>query len=380
MLPGTTVIAYLLQSIYICLLCSSKFERNRSTLLHVKNKDKQRTPFYFKEHVSISHDISTNFNSLIYFVNFKFNVIFNGTVVIRQNTAYSASIILFQSSRVFFCNVIEILLNNCSVIVSFEIQSTYIFVAEYANITFAYNSIQQLFSMLTDKAINKIYLLCLFQYVSAKNTINISTSHFSINFISNSIVSDLQSSKTIFNYCTSHCRWLPSTVFQLYHPKTINQQIIKIYEEKQNYTLNSSNNMLLLSILCTRLYTRDTLGPIHPGQRLQVGLSVPYNNETSMIYAETYAASLSSSSCKIAHESELVNILTKQCKVVNFTITSNIDQECELFLTAQSNMYECYDVFYIRLLPCPVGFNLINGICNCDPILNANHFSRHVQY
>ena len=42
---------------------------------------------------------------------------------------------------------------------------------------------------------------------------------------------------------------------------------------------------------------------------------------------------------------------------------------CELFLTAQPNLYTSYDVFYVHLLPCPLGFTLQRGICECDPDL-----------
>ena len=42
---------------------------------------------------------------------------------------------------------------------------------------------------------------------------------------------------------------------------------------------------------------------------------------------------------------------------------------CELFLTITPYLYRVYEAFYVRLLPCPVGFTLRNGICDCDPLL-----------
>ena len=42
---------------------------------------------------------------------------------------------------------------------------------------------------------------------------------------------------------------------------------------------------------------------------------------------------------------------------------------CELFLTMTPHLYHVYEAFYVRLLPCPVGFTLQNGICDCDPLL-----------
>ena len=42
---------------------------------------------------------------------------------------------------------------------------------------------------------------------------------------------------------------------------------------------------------------------------------------------------------------------------------------CELFLTISQQLHQVYEAFYVNLLPCPVGFTLQNGICDCDPCL-----------
>ena len=52
-------------------------------------------------------------------------------------------------------------------------------------------------------------------------------------------------------------------------------------------------------------------------------------------------------------------------KSVNFAITSE-QQVCELFLTATPNLFSSYDVFFVHLLPCPLGFTLQHGICDSD--------------
>ena len=43
---------------------------------------------------------------------------------------------------------------------------------------------------------------------------------------------------------------------------------------------------------------------------------------------------------------------------------------CELFVIASPHIYEA---FYIEIPPCPVGFTLQNGICDCDPYLSNIH-------
>ena len=53
---------------------------------------------------------------------------------------------------------------------------------------------------------------------------------------------------------------------------------------------------------------------------------------------------------------------------------------CELFLTASPFLNKIYDAFYIRLLPCPIGFTLQHGICDCDPILPANFDNCYIDH
>ena len=57
---------------------------------------------------------------------------------------------------------------------------------------------------------------------------------------------------------------------------------------------------------------------------------------------------------------------------VNFTIATNHSTiMCELFLTAQPELYAYYDTFYVQLLLCPLGSAQQNDFCDCDPQLNS---------
>ena len=47
----------------------------------------------------------------------------------------------------------------------------------------------------------------------------------------------------------------------------------------------------------------------------------------------------------------------------------NSSRERELFLTAESFTHLYYESIYAELLPCPRGFELLNGACGCDPLL-----------
>ena len=89
------------------------------------------------------------------------------------------------------------------------------------------------------------------------------------------------------------------------------------------------------------------------------------------MYAEVHNTNLPNSTCKIAHQSQLINVIGDDSNTANYTIVSSIlnNNRCEIFLTASPFLNKLYDVFYVQLLPCPVGFTLQDGICDCDPIL-----------
>ena len=117
----------------------------------------------------------------------------------------------------------------------------------------------------------------------------------------------------------------------------------------------------------------NELGPIYPGQILIINLCLPYNYEnTGLLYAETYNDYLPVTACKVTNHDDLKHKFTKNhSKSVHFTIASNSPTKCELFLTAQPDLYTNYDVFNIKFLPCPLGFAFQHGVCDCDPLLRS---------
>ena len=120
----------------------------------------------------------------------------------------------------------------------------------------------------------------------------------------------------------------------------------------------------------------DTLGPVYPGQMLQTNLCNMCNNDNiTVLYAEVHNVNLPSSTCKIAHQSQLINIIGNHSNTVNYTIASNIPDtnKCELFLTATPFLNKINESFYVQLLPYPIGFTLQDGVCNCDQILSEKN-------
>jgi len=113
----------------------------------------------------------------------------------------------------------------------------------------------------------------------------------------------------------------------------------------------------------------DQLDTVYPGENLTVDLCLSNNKEElGIFYAETYNDNQPNTACKLRNYASMKHIFHyRHRKRVYFAIATDLEQptDCELFLTAQPNLYTSYDVFYVHLLPCPLGFKLQNGICGC---------------
>ena len=161
-----------------------------------------------------------------------------------------------------------------------------------------------------------------------------------------------------------------------FSPGTVNQQIIQVNNQPWHYRKRVCYCPQFGYSNCSI----NVLGPIYPGQVLQLQLCIPGVKESYTMYAETLSNSLPSSACKIVHQAELINTISGIPKTINFTIMSDSYKECELFLTAQPDIYEYYDTYYVSLLSCPVGFTLQNGVCKCDPLLPSQVTKCFIDY
>ena len=282
------------------------------------------------------------------------NVSLNGQIIIYDNN-YCEYIMKFQFSNITFSEEIIIESNVCDKIIFLKSRqgSAYIKVMEYSNITFSYNNYTDLIMVEVDTY--NAYPFCLFQYVTSQNTSGISSLHYVIGIFDNFRYNHC---RFAFYHYISYCEWIPTAVFHSHNSLAINQQIIK-FNHKPRHT----------SIFLCSNFSADKLGPVYPGQILQVELCMPCSNN-SILYAETINTILPKSACKIAHQTELVNFITNNnSKIVNYTIVSEANGSCELFLTVSPFLYYIYEVFDVQLLPCPTGFTLQNGVCDCDPLL-----------
>ena len=359
------------------------FVENYGTVLYVTGMQEGH---HHLVNVVFNGDVSILYNSECSLVMGFDNVAtyIKGKVNIKSNDA--VCIFIFASSSIVINGNVNFIDNDCKVLIEFNPTTSYALVEEHTNITFANNGMSQfvllkrdIFNKYCNTSLSNPYHYnpnhyCLFQYIASNNTSNSPppTDHYNITFIDNSEFDET----TIFNNYMSlyhfnvHCKWLPNAAYLGYHAGTINEKIFKIPDHYGAFTthtricLCSSDNKYNCSI--------DEIGPVYPGQVLQTKMSLPGIKDMSFVYIETAAASLPKTACKVAHQTDMTNMLNEVCKTLKFTIVSNSSKECELFLTAQPDMHTVYDAFYVKLMKCPIGFILSNGVCNCDPLLTRS--------
>ena len=297
-------------------------------------------------------------------------VYIHGPVNISMN--HASSILFFKSCDVTFNKKITFTSNECDQLIN--LQFACIKIMEYSNITLIQTKYHNKIIETENDDEYKLYPLCIFQFVTLRN-ITVSPTHYSINIIDNLYTYNTykfildQHQEEIgthpFYHFTPHCQWISAAAFHTYNPGGIYKQILKIDNETPSYHRichcfqNGSNCNL------------DVFGPVHPGQTLQIQLCTPCDNKVFVLYAEVYSIFLPDSACKVATQNEKTNTISNYSKQVSFTIVSEATDVCELFLIASSYSYNINEAFYVELLPCPIGFTLQSGVCDCDLIFSS---------
>ena len=175
----------------------------------------------------------------------------------------------------------------------------------------------------------------------------------------------------------TNCRMLPGSVFYKQSPIDVYKHFIHIQNNYGQYLHLFDTGTLCY---CSKEKIHDcytsTMGPIFPGQTLTISLSINYktNNiiKTIPISIDMYNSKyLTKSHCKVHLANQIFKWITRNCTTFHFTILSNNEQQCELFLNAKNNTF--ITIFYIKLLNCPMGFSLDleREKCECDLLMNS---------
>ena len=359
------------------------FVSNRSPLLHFITEFSH--PYKHAVEVFIK-DVHFHGNVRVGVINgnmiFVYNMVvhLSGEVVFARSALFN-TVVHFDSCDIHFYNNITFEDNECDEIITMKSSSrssdSSIKIMKFAIVKFVQNVCTNQLITIIMNDYNKIYPFCLFQYIGSGNVSNFPLTKLPYKVIFTNNIQrkvSLRSNSTI-NYYTYYCRWLTSSSFKGYTTNDINKYIIEVkYPISQHLLLNRHNRICSCYDNGLHNCSNNILGSVSPGQTLQVDLCVPYNPTVTVLYAETHHSLIQDVTCKVVYQAQLTNVIDHYHRKFNFTISSVSNARCQLFLTAEPDLYKYYDVFTIELLLCPLGFVLQNGVCDCDPVLASKEF------
>ena len=335
------------------------FYRNEITLLQVQSilpNESIIASVIVTDNFIVKRNNNHNKLILLYYTSFHFA----GKSLFTDNI--NSDIIHSFSSKLIFSNYTLFYENNyCNQLINLNGKWQYITLKNFATLEILLNTVyNQLISVA--RTYNHPFQYCLFQLILTTHN---NTENIHIEVIGNIEKGvDAQRSNSSLNELSSHCKL---TIFPNVD-KTI------LYNKIINYEKRLGNHTTVC--FCQQFphfdCSVDELGPIYPGQILTADLCLPYNYEDiGLLYTETYNNNLPVTACKVIDRDNYKYSFTgNHSKSINFTIASHSPSRCELFLTAQPDLYTHYDVFYVKLLPCPLGFAFQHEVCDCDPLLN----------
>ena len=168
----------------------------------------------------------------------------------------------------------------------------------------------------------------------------------------------------------THCYWLPQSLFNGIIPIDVNKEYMRLTNNSKQ--LSRPNQRVKKLCYCTsECYTED-LGYLYPGQTLTIPLYFHHNFVFAIeVIAKVITNNTHLTSCVVHDAKQNKQFITRNCTKLNYTIAFPTENWCELFLTVPQNKQLYYNIFYIRQLPCPLGFKKIKRICQCYPSLKT---------
>ncbi|XP_065891077.1 uncharacterized protein [Dysidea avara] len=166
---------------------------------------------------------------------------------------------------------------------------------------------------------------------------------------------------------TTHCFWLPKSTFNATIPIDTNEKYVQ-YMNNSELLPHLNQSKTLCYYINEREYNchKEDLGYLHPGQTLTLPV---YFHSNFSFKAEAIVVTDTNHThytpCVVHNDAENVQLLNKKYTELRYTIEFPTDQWCELFLSVPQSTQTDYNIFYIRQLPCPLGFIKTDGICQC---------------
>ena len=149
----------------------------------------------------------------------------------------------------------------------------------------------------------------------------------------------------------TYCYWLPHSAFNIAIPLDVNEKYV-------NFTNNSEYlppmNAPKLFCYCNNdthydCY-KDDLGYFYPGQMANVPFCYQdnlLNFSNTKVVVDTNFNATYFTPCAVHNPKELIQLISKKCINLQYTIAFPTESWCELFLKVPFNGKMTYSVFYI---------------------------------
>ena len=176
---------------------------------------------------------------------------------------------------------------------------------------------------------------------------------------------------------TIYCQWLPSAAFREVDPKTVNERYVHLINQSSDLVMKDHQSLCLCNVSSPKgqpnCYT-DELESVYPGQTIVVYFELAKATEPNVDADIVVDTKLSDCIVSKAEEARQ-KFGKKTCNKFSFTIFASDHTKCKLVLKTEiinevtDLIEEAYSVFFVPLLPCPVGFVLHDLRCYCDDVL-----------
>ena len=327
------------------------------------------------------------------------NLLLTGKVVFHKNRNNFASVIILLDSNITVHEFVEFSENYAFSIIMLDckrisLHCSIIKVLDNTTMVITRNKLFAYFVDLVNPLSNRISIIypqCVFQYFSTRNLENYNTAgNFSIIIEYNRFenLSTLNTIIYVFNQVSclkdyadilskwhpyisfstiTHCYWLPQSAFNTTIPLEVNKQYLTYTSNSQLLHLSREKSLCYCSDKKHYDCFKDELGSIYPGQILTLSLyaNVQYAFDTEVI-ADSEIKQSYITQCSVINAKQNIQLISKNCTTLEYAIAFPTNSWCELFLRMPQTQNQ-YDAYYIRELPCPLGFVKIDGICQCYP-------------
>ena len=357
------------------MICNCSFQQNHAVYILASRSEVQMlwqlSHYIMIKATNISSNYHENGSSVISITNGLLKLV---DVSITSNSYYFGIIVLHLSILKFDGSCL-ISSNTARHILAGKEGSYYLLKAN-STIEITYNTLLSVFSYSTTVYNHNLNEICSIQFLNDGHNLDDSVTRnetlpYRIELINNTYTAPI-------HLTTSHirkCLWLPSTAFKKANASVVFEQIIKVELLK----IDKNKIGIIRSDICkchnisSFDCTSHHLGTTYPGKILTVNLIVPpliYSFKSSItLIANVNNDKLANERCTIIEATETSQVkLNHGCNEYNFTVWSE-KNECELYLS--ENQLLGTEIFYVTLLPCPIGFILQSSAktCSCDSLL-----------